>query len=295
MTHLIHAWHGWFLALFLFCAALVFSNAAHFIFFRVLRRKESVQFGSFLGLKKYLQRPARVIFIATCTLLVLPWVPLSGGMRDIVRQALQMILVLGLGWFAVGLVYVLENALVRHYDISSADNIRARRIRTRMTIFRRVLIGFIVIIDAGGLLWTFHDPRIWHYGTGLIASAGLASLVLATAAKSTASNFLAGFQIALTEPIRLDDVVIVEGEWGRIEEIRTTYVVVKIWDLRRLIVPLTYFIDQPFQNWTRESAELLGTSFLYVDSSVPVEPLRQRLKQIVEESPLWDKVAWGCR
>ncbi len=90
-------------------------------------------------------------------------------------------------------------------------------------------------------------------------------------------------------------MVIVEGEWGRIEEIRTTYVVVKIWDLRRLIVPLTYFIDQPFQNWTRESAELLGTSFLYVDYSVPVEPLRQRLKQIVEESPLWDKVAWGCR
>ncbi len=295
MAHLIHAWHGWFLALFLFCAALVFSNAAHFIFFRVLKRKESVRFGSFLGLKKYLQRPARVIFIATCTLLVLPWIPLSGGIRDIMRQALQMILVLGLGWFAVGLVYVLENALVRHYDISSADNIRARRIRTQMTMFRRVLIGFIAIIDAGALLWTFHDPRIWHYGTGLIASAGLASLLLATAAKSTASNFLAGFQIALTEPIRLDDVVIVEGEWGRIEEIRTTYVVVKIWDLRRLIVPLTYFIDKPFQNWTRESADLLGTSFLYVDYSVPVEPLRQRLKQIVEESPLWDKVAWGLQ
>ena len=124
--------------------------------------------------------------------------------------------------------------------------------------------------------------------TRLLASAGLATLVLATAAKSTASNFLAGMQIALTEPIRIDDVVVVQGEWGQIEEIASSYVVVKCWDLRRLIVPLSYFIDNSFQNWTRSSSELMGTAFLYLDYSVPVEPLRKQLQQIVAASKLWD-------
>jgi small-conductance mechanosensitive channel len=108
-----------------------------------------------------------------------------------------------------------------------------------------MLITFVVIVDIGALLWTFNDPRIWHYGSGLLASAGIASVILATAAKSTVANFLAGLQIALTEPIRIDDVVVIQGEWGRIEEINSAYVVVKIWDLRRLIVPLSYFIETP--------------------------------------------------
>ena len=137
--------------------------------------------------------------------------------------------------------------------------------------------GDDVVIDIGALLWTFNDPRIWHYGSGLLASAGIASLILATAAKSTAANFLAGMQIALTEPIRIDDVVVIQGEWGRIEEINSAYVVVKIWDLRRLIVPLSYFIENSFQNWTRESSDIMGTAFLYVDYSIPVEDLRKHL------------------
>lgn len=295
MDHIIHAWHGWFFAVFLFCAALVFANLAHFLLFRLLKQKQDTSVGTNLGLKKYLERPARVIFLATSALSVLHWVPLSPEASETALQILQIVLVLGMGWLGAGLIYVLENALIRHYDIAVADNIRARRVRTQTALFRRILIGFIVIIDAGGLLWTFHDPRIWHYGTGLIASAGLASLVLATAAKSTASNFLAGFQIALTEPIRIDDVVIVQGEWGRIEEINTTYVVVKIWDLRRLIVPLTFFIEQPFQNWTRETANLLGTSFLYIDYSIPVEPLRRYLREVVEASTQWDKQVCGMQ
>jgi small-conductance mechanosensitive channel len=158
-----------------------------------------------------------------------------------------------------------------------------------MQLMRRMVISLLILADAGLVLSVFRDSQIWHYGAGLLASAGLASLVLATAAKSSASNLLAGLQIALTEPIRLDDVVVVEGEWGRIEEITTTYVVIAIWDKRRLMVPLSYFIENPFQNWTRTSAELLGTSFLYVDYSIPVEPLRQEFTRILEESPLWDK------
>jgi small-conductance mechanosensitive channel len=150
-------------------------------------------------------------------------------------------------------------------------------------------VSFLIVVDVGLILSVFRDSPIWHYGAGLLASAGVATLVLATAAKSTAGNFLAGLQIALTEPIRLDDVVIVEGEWGKIEEITTTYVVIRIWDLRRLVVPLTYFIEKPFQNWTRRSSDLLGTAFLYVDYSVPVDELRYEFTRVLEAFPLWDR------
>jgi small-conductance mechanosensitive channel len=129
----------------------------------------------------------------------------------------------------------------------------------------------------------------------MLATAGLASLVLAVAAKSTASNLIAGMQIALTEPIRIDDVVVIQGDWGRIEEITSTYVVVRIWDERRLVVPLSYFIEQSFENWTRRTGDLLGTAFLYVDYSVPVGPLRAELLRIVQESLLWDKRVCGLQ
>lgn len=192
-------------------------------------------------------------------------------------------------------MYVLQSVMLRKYDLNAENNIQARRVHTLFQLFRRVLLFFVVVVDLGVLLWSFNDPRIWHYGSGLLASAGVASLILATAAKSTAANFLAGAQIALTEPIRIDDVVVVQGEWGRIEEITTAYVVVKIWDLRRLIVPLTYFIENSFQNWSRQDTNIMGTAFLYVDYSIPVEELRQQLNTIVHPSPLWDKNVCGLQ
>ena len=206
-----------------------------------------------------------------------------------------MAMVLSLSWFAIGLVYIFERALLRRYDISVENNMRARQVHTQMLIFRRAMIGFILVLTAGCILWTFHDERVWKAGTGLLASAGIASLILATAAKSTASNFLAGLQIALTSPIRIDDVVVVQGEWGRIEEITSAYVVIKIWDQRRMIVPLSYFIENSFTNWTRRSADILGTAFLYVDYAVPVEAMRAQLQKIAESSPLWDKRVCGLQ
>jgi small-conductance mechanosensitive channel len=164
-----------------------------------------------------------------------------------------------------------------------------------MQFFRRLLIAIVVLLDGGALLWSLHDARLWKFGTGLLASAGLASLVLATAAKSTASNLIAGMQIALSEPIRIDDVVVIQGDWGRIEEITSTYVIVKIWDERRLVVPLSYFIEQPFENWTRRRGDLLGTAFLYVDYSVPIDPLRAELQRIANESTLWDRRVCGLQ
>jgi small-conductance mechanosensitive channel len=296
MTPTFHFRHPWFFAIFLFCGALVLASLVHYVLFRVIRRKEAETTGFGWGIQRYLGHPARAIFFLTCALAVLPVIPeLPNKFEDLIRQLLIMAMVVALGWFAVGSVYLFQNAILRRYDLKTDNNIRARRIHTQFQLFRRMLISFIVIIDIGALLWTFNDPRIWHYGSGLLASAGVASLILATAAKSTAANFLAGLQIALTEPIRIDDVVVIQGEWGRIEEINSAYVVVRIWDLRRLIVPLAYFIENSFQNWTRESSDIMGTAFLYVDYSIPVEALRQQLDRIVEASPLWDKNVCGLQ
>jgi small-conductance mechanosensitive channel len=293
---IFHFKHGWFLAIFVFCSVLVLANVVHYILFRVLRRTEATNHPLGWGLQQHLGKPARTIFLLTCLLIVLPLVPeLPDKIDGMLRQAFIMLLVAALGWFAIGCIYVLQTVMLRRYDLKAENNFQARRVHTQFQLFRRMLISFVVIIDIGALLWTFNDPRIWHYGSGLLASAGIASLILATAAKSTASNLFAGLQIAFTEPIRIDDVVVVQGEWGRVEEINSAYVVVKIWDLRRLVVPLNYFIENSFQNWTRHSSDILGTAFLYVDYSVPVEDLRKQLEALVHPSPLWDGKVCGLQ
>lgn len=289
--------HAWFFAIFLFCAVIVLGNLAHYILFHILRRREEERKdGRWGGFQRYLSHPARAIFLITCLLIFLPAVAqMPAGIQSVIRQSLVMMLVAALGWFAAGCVYVFQAAILRRYDLNAEDNVRARRIHTQFQLFRRILISFIVIIDIGALLWTFNDPRIWHYGSGLLASAGIASIIVATAAKSTVANLLAGLQIALTEPIRIDDVVVVQGEWGRVEEINSAYVVIRIWDLRRLIVPLSYFIENSIQNWTRQSANIMGTAFLYVDYSVPVEDLRRQLNSIVHGAAQWDKEVCGLQ
>jgi small-conductance mechanosensitive channel len=292
----LHIRHRWFLAVFLICAAIVLSNAVHYVLFRLLRRKEAQATTLGWGLQRHLGRPARAIFLLTCLSAVLPSLPeLPFNLAAILRQGFLMAVVVALGWFAIGLVYVLQEVTLRRYDITAEDNIQARRVHTQLQLVRRLVIGFVVILTAGGLLWTFDNPKIWHYGSGLLASAGIASLILATAAKSTVANILAGLQIAFSEPIRIDDVVVVQGEWGRIEEITTAYVVIKIWDLRRLVVPLSYFIENSFQNWSRESTDIMGTAFLYVDYSIPVDVLRAQLDAIVHPHPLWDGKVCGLQ
>jgi small-conductance mechanosensitive channel len=293
---IFHFKHTWFIAIFVFCGILVLANLVHYVLFRILRRRESTGHPLGWGIQQYLGKPARAIFVLTCLFIAQPLVPgIPDNIDAFLRQALVMLTVVALGWFAVGCIYVLQTVMLRRYDLKAENNIQARRVHTQFQLFRRILITFVVIIDIGALLWTFNDPRIWHYGSGLLASAGIASLILATAAKSTAANFLAGLQIAITEPIRIDDVVVIQGEWGRIEEINSAYVVVKIWDLRRLIVPLSYFIENSFQNWTREASDIMGTAFLYVDYSIPVEDLRKQLEAIVHPSPLWNKQVCGLQ
>ncbi len=280
------------------CVVILAGLFLHYAAFQLLarlRKTEPRQQPRLLAALQRLNQPARAIVLLTGVALALPWLHISHDILRIVFKTIGVLWFASLGWLMVSSVYMFEDLLVARYDITVSDNLRARRIRTQMQLLRRMAIVFLIVVDIGLILSIFRDSPIWHYGAGLLASAGLATLVLATAAKSTAENFLAGLQIALTEPIRLDDVVIVEGEWGRIEEITTAFVVIKIWDLRRLVVPLSYFIEKPFQNWTRQSSELLGTAFLYVDYSVPVEALRQEFTRILEASPLWDRQVKLCR
>jgi len=287
--HVMYEQHRWFFVVFLFCAALVVANVVHYVLFRLVKKGDAGGKVLGWGLQKHLGGPARAIFLLTTVLLVLPIVPLlPAGPEAIIRHVLAMALVASIGWFAAGLIYVAQEILLRKFDITAEDNRRARTVHTQFQLFRRVAIVLVVVMTVAALLWTSNDQRLLHFGSGLLASAGLATLILATAAKSTASNFLAGLQIALTEPIRIDDVVVVAGEWARVEEITSSYVVLKIWDLRRLIVPLTWFIENPFANWTRESANILTTSFLYLDYIVPVKELRAHIESVLKASGKWD-------
>lgn len=282
----------WLLGVSIVCAAILVSLFLHDVFFRILsrkRKKNPAKSSLLIIVSQRLRRPARWIVILTAAFFAFPWIPIPAAHLDAVHKLFGILWFLVLGWLMVSAVYLFEDLLLRRYDITLSNNLHARRVRTQMQFMRRMAISLLLLVDAGLILSLFHDSKIWHYGAGLLASAGLASLVLATAAKSTVSNLLAGLQIAFTEPIRIDDVVVVQGQWGKIEEITTAYVVVAIWDQRRLIVPLSYFIENSFENWTRNSSDLLGTSFLYVDYSVPVEALRQEFTRILESSPLWDR------
>jgi small-conductance mechanosensitive channel len=284
----IHVRHTWFFVIFLFCSAFVLANVVHYLLFRFKGKKREYS-GVRLAVRRHVAKPARAIFVLTCLLISLPFVPVvSNRVRDFGEHTLILALVASLGWLAGGFVYVFEAIVLRKYDLTAKDNVQARKVHTQFQIIRRLAIGFVVVITAAALLWTFNDPRIWQYGTGLLASAGVASLLLATAAKSTASNVLAGIQIAFTGMIRIDDAVVVQGESARVEEITNSYVVLRMWDLRRLIVPLSYFIENPFYNLSRERTDLTGVAFLYLDYTIPVEEVRRQLESIVASSELWD-------
>ena len=188
---------------------------------------------------------------------------------------------------AIGLAAAIEDAVVLRYPFDVANNLQARRIQTQTRVLARTLASVLGVVGFSLALLTF--PQVRTVGAGLLASAGVVGLAIGIAAKPVLGNLLAGLQIALTQPIRLDDVVIVEGEWGRIEEIGRAFVVVALWDQRRLVVPLQYFIEKPFQNWTRNSSEILGTVTLWVDYGAPLEPLRAELRRLCEAAPEWDR------
>lgn len=190
------------------------------------------------------------------------------------------------GWIAIALVGVGADIVKARADITAADNLQARRQRTRADILHR--IGLFVILVATFCMMLMSIPSVRSIGVTLIASAGLAALAVGAAAQPALKNLIAGLQMAFTEPVRIDDVVIVDGEWGRIEQIRLTYVVVKIWDERRLIVPVSRFLEESFQNWTRETSQILGSVIWYLDPATDVARVRAKLEELVKASPRWD-------
>ncbi|WP_158858587.1 mechanosensitive ion channel family protein [Lunatibacter salilacus] len=197
-----------------------------------------------------------------------------------------VLFIINLSWIVIEGFNVFRYYTLDTFAYDKSDNLRERRIITQLAFIRKIFIIVVVVIATASILMNFEAAR--KIGAGLLTSAGIAGIIIGLAAQKSIANLLAGFQIAFTQPIRIDDVVVVEGEWGKIEEINLTYVVVRIWDQRRLVLPITYFLEKPFQNWTRTTADIWGTVFLYVDHTIPVTPLKGYLKSILESTPLWD-------
>ena len=231
--------------------------------------------------------PLRFLFPPLFLLLTLPLIDLSLSVRKPLDQMLGIWTIIGISWLLIKLFNIMKTFILSHYEMSVKDNLEARRTSTQLTVIQRVWEFLVILVAVSLILMTF--DKIRQIGVSLLASAGIAGIIIGFAAQRSIATLIAGIQIAITQPIRIDDVVIVENEWGVIEEITLTYVVVRIWDQRRLIVPITFFIEQPFQNWTRKTAELIGTVFIYADYRAPIDELRRELEKIVAETPLWDK------
>ena len=238
------------------------------------------------------QRPARwalVLLAARAVWAVRP-TGLEAEAAWAAGAAVYVAWVVASAWLALAVVHAAGLALADRLDVGKEDNLSERRVLTQVGVFERVLKVVIVVVAVAFVLLHFEAFR--RAGTGLLASAGVAGIVLGFAAQRVLGNLFAGIQIAVTQPIRVDDVVVVEGEWGRVEEITLTYVVVRVWDLRRLVLPIGYFIEKPFQNWTRQTAQVIGTVYLRTDYHVPVDAVRQEVGRIVEASPDYDGDVW---
>lgn len=284
----IEAWLPELKALATVTCAILIGWLAYRLIFRGVSQVAARSRGRLAGEVIEEMRPGARLLLPT--LAVRAATPSFSGLPEVARTTIDhSLIVLGIAaltWLLLGVVGTVASYVRGSYDVESADNLAARRVHTQVVILERTADVLIVLFGLAFALMTF--PAVRQLGTGLLASAGVAGLAVGFAARPLLENLISGIQLALTQPIRVDDVVIVHGEWGRIEEITTTYVVVRIWDERRLVVPFSTFIQQPFENWTRSSADILGTVFLWADYSVPVDAARAALESIVRDAPLWD-------
>jgi small-conductance mechanosensitive channel len=266
--------------------AAVIAIAVHEILTRLLRRLLDSRQPYLRSLLNAVSGLTRLAFLIIALVIVLPVAPIDPTAIAVLTRILSLATIALLGWIAVTATHVTGDLYLRRLRLDAADDLLARKHITQVRIMRRVVDTLIVVLTVSAALMTFQSVR--QYGVSLFASAGVAGLVVGLAARPMLSNLIAGIQIATTQPIRLDDEVVVENQWGRIEEITSTYVVIKLWDLRRLIVPLSYFIEKPFESWTRESTELIGAVSFHVSYMAPIERLREKALEIVRASPLWD-------
>jgi small-conductance mechanosensitive channel len=232
------------------------------------------------------RRPFRLLAVLAALTLVLGAAPAAGGWRAPAVHVLGLALIATIGWLLGVAAFVVGDLALARYDVDVVDNRHARRVRTQLSLLRRLVVVVIAVLAAAAMLLTF--PAARAAGASILASAGVISIVAGLAAQTSLANVFAGLQLAFTDAIRVDDVVVVEEEWGRIEEITLTYVVVHIWDDRRLVLPSTYFTTTPFQNWTRKEAAVLGAVELDVDWTTPFDRMRAELDRLLADSPLWD-------
>ena len=268
--------------------AFVVLYIGYLIINRVIKRQEKKSSDELISkLRLNLRLP--VVLLITILSIWLPFlfIEVPELITKTANKALTILLIIVIAWVLIRLVKLIKHLVLKQYDIGQKDNLTARKVYTQFRIIERILIFLILIIAVSLVLMTFSEIR--RIGVSLITSAGVTGIILGLAAQKLIAGVLAGIQLAITQPIRLDDVVIVENEWGRIEEINLTYVVVKIWDERRLVLPTSYFIEKPFQNWTRTNSDILGTVFIYTDYNVPFDELRKELTRLLENSELWDR------
>jgi len=270
--------------------AIVIGLIVKFMLALLLKRKPKDGRPAFSVTRSMLSRLGKPFsyFLPLLTLnFLLPLMKMKPRVEAFVDRSVGILLTVAFANVLIAVVKVFEDYAYHTFDIQKADNLKERKIRTQLQFIRRLAITMILILAACFILLSFNNLR--RLGTGLLTGVGVGGIIIGFAAQKSLGNLLAGFQIAFTQPIRIDDVLVVEGEWGRVEEITLTYVVLNIWDQRRLILPINYFVEKPFQNWTRTTADILGTVFLYLDYSVSLDGLREELGRLLESDPLWDR------
>ncbi|ONG44336.1 mechanosensitive ion channel protein MscS [Pseudoroseomonas deserti] len=276
----------WAVSLLVLAVGAMVALGVHRLLYRVLTRLVAERDLFWRSLVSRTEGPVRLALMVFFLSIAAGIAPLTPGQTTVLRHILLVLFIGGVGWAALTALHIWTTVYLRKYKIEAEDNLLARKHATQSRILKRVAATLIVVITTAAALMTFDGVR--QYGVSLLASAGAAGLVVGLALQPLLKNLIAGIQLAITQPIRLEDAVIVEGEWGNVEEISSTYVVVRLWDWRRMVLPLSYFIEHPFQNWTREGSALIGTVMLYVDYSAPIGKMREKLEEIARNSSRWD-------
>ena len=277
---------AWMISLVLMALAIALALFVHRMAFAVVKRLVAQMDLFWRSLVSRTHGPTRFAFVTIALGFAASVSPLTYEQTNLIRHILLACFVGLLGWIAHTALHIWTTVYLRRFKLDAEDNLLARKHVTQTRILRRVGDILIVVLATSAVLMTFDGVR--QYGVSLLASAGAAGLVVGLALQPVLKNIFAGIQLAVTQPIRIDDALLVEGEWGNVEEITSTYVVMRLWDWRRLVLPLSYFIEKPFQNWTRDNAALIGTVMIYLDYRTPIDAIRKKVQEIASKSKNWD-------
>ncbi|WP_024511320.1 mechanosensitive ion channel domain-containing protein [Bradyrhizobium sp. ARR65] len=277
----------WFVGLALVVLAIVCALFMHRIALTLAKRAIGARRSVAVLILEATAGPTRLALCLAAVAFVMPLAPLSGELRDALVHVFAIATIALIGWISIRAVDLGATRYLQRFRVQIEENFLARKHVTQVRVFKRVIDTLIIVVAVSTALMTFNSVR--QYGVSLFASAGAAGVIVGLAARPLLSNLIAGVQIAVTQPIRIEDAVIIENEWGWIEDIGSTYVVIRLWDWRRMVVPLSYFIERPFQNWTRDAASLIGSVIFYVDYAADVARIRKRFEEVVRGSELWDR------